>query len=238
MPGLIGPADREPSQVQQDILAFVRDYSRCHGYSPSYKEIGDEVGLRTNSVAYQIGQLEKMGYLSREPGRPRSVVVTALYLAREQGDDMALAPLSGSIAAGPLILAFEDIEEDLVLRRSLAGYGDLIALKVRGNSMIDAGINDGDVAVVRRQPRVETGEIAAAMVRDKLTGEFEATVKVYQVLDGHAWLVPCNPAYKPISGDGAIIIGKVTAFSRGGLWMRCRLPPHYGGRNRGSSTSS
>ena len=98
--------------------------------------------------------------------------------------------------------------------------------------MIDAGINDGDVAVVRRQPRVETGEIAAAMVRDESTGEFEATVKVYQVVDDHAWLVPCNPAYKPISGDGdLIIIGKVTAFSRGGLWMRCRLPPHYGGRN-------
>jgi repressor LexA len=217
MPGPVGPADRGPSQVQQDILAFVCDYGRCHGYSPSYKEIGDSVGLKTNSVAYQIGQLEKMGYLSREPARPRSVVVTALYLAREQGDDMALAPLSGSIAAGPPILAFEDIEEDLLLHRSLAGYGALIALKVRGDSMIDAGINDGDVAVVRRQPRVETGEIAAAMVRDEVTGEFEATVKVYREYGGHAWLVPCNPAYTPISADDAIIIGKVTAVLHGGL---------------------
>jgi repressor LexA len=183
------------------------------------------VNLRSGSaVSYQIGTLETMGYLSREPGRPRSIVVTALYRpdpsaasASEQGDDAARVPLVGRIAAGGPILAFEDVEEVLLLPRSVVGYGNLIALRVRGDSMIGAGINDGDVTVIRKQPRVETGENAAAMIRDEVTGDFEATVKEYRVYDGHAWLIPRNPAYPPISGDSAIIIGKVAAVLRGGL---------------------
>ena len=114
-------------------------------------------------------------------------------------------------------LAFEDIEENLPLPRSLVGHGDLIALRVRGDSMIGAGINHGDVVVIRKQCRVESGENAAAMIRDEVTGDFEATVKEYRVYDGHAWLMPRNPAYPPIPGDNGKIIGKVTAVLRGGL---------------------
>lgn len=213
-------AHRELSPVQQAILAFVRDHTRRYGYPPSYQEIGDAVNFRTlSAVSYQIGLLEKMGYLSREPGRPRSIVLTAL--AGEQGDDVASVPLVGRIRAGAPILAFEDIadiadiEKYLPLPRSLVGSGSLIALRVTGDSMIGVGINDGDVVVIRMQPRVETSENAAAMVRDEVTGEWEATVKEYRVCGGHAWLVPRNPAYTPISGDGAIIIGKVKAVLRG-----------------------
>jgi repressor LexA len=221
----VGPGDREPTPVQRAILHFVLDYTHRSGYPPSYLEIGDAVNLKSGSaVSYQISALKEMGYLSRQPGRPRSIVVTALYqlgrsaaLAGEQGDDTAHVPLVGRITAGSPILAFEDIEEDLPLPRSLVGHGDLIALKVRGDSMIGAGINDGDVLVIRKQPRVEIGENAAAMIRDEVTGEFEATVKEYRVYDGHIWLIPRNPAYSPICGDNARIIGKVAAVLRGGL---------------------
>jgi repressor LexA len=92
-----------------------------------------------------------------------------------------------------------------------------MALRVAGDSMIGAGINHGDVVVIRKQRRVEIGENAAAMIRDEVTGDFEATVKEYRVHDGHAWLMPHNPAYPPIPGDNARIIGKVTAVLRGGL---------------------
>ena len=222
---LADPADRELTPVQRAILDFILDHTRRCGYPPSYLEIGGAVNLKSvSAVSYQIGVLEKMGYLSRQPGRPRSVVVTALYqpgrsaaLTAEQGDDAAHVPLVGRIAAGGPLLAFEDIEEDLPLPRSLVGHGDLIALKVRGDSMIGAGINDGDVVVIRQQPRVEIGEKAAAIIRDEVTGEFEATVKEYRVYDGHTWLIPRNPAYPPISADNARIIGKVAAVLRGGL---------------------
>ena len=225
MPRLVGPTDRELTSVQRAILDFVLDHTRRCGYPPSYLEIGDAVNLKSGSaVSYQIGVLEMMGYLSRQPGRPRSIVVTALYRpnpsaasAGEQGDDVTRVLLVGRIAAGGPILAFEDIEEDLPLPRSLVGDGDLIALRVRGDSMIGAGINDSDIVVIRKQPRVEIGENAAAMIRDEVTGDFEATVKEYRVYHGHTWLMPRNPAYPPISGDNARIIGKVVAVLRGGL---------------------
>jgi repressor LexA len=225
MPRLVGPPERELTPVQRAILDFVLDYTRRSGYSPSYLEIGDAVNLKSSSaVSYQVGLLETMGYLSRQPGRPRSIVVTALYRrdpsaesAGDHDDDVACVPLVGRIAAGGPILAFEDIEENLPLPRALVGHGELIALRVGGDSMIGVGIYHGDVVVIRKQPRVEIGENAAAMIRDEVTGDFEATVKEYRVYDGHKWLMPHNPAYSPIPGDNAEIIGKVTAVLRGGL---------------------
>ena len=149
-------------------------------------EIGNAVNLKSGSaVSYQIGVLEMTGYLSRQPSRPRSdrrhgalpAGPDQRHRRATQGDDVACVPLVGRIAAGGPILAVEDIEEDLPLPRSLVGYGDLIALRVRGDSMIGAGINHGDVVVIRKQPRVEIGENAAAMIRDEVTGDFEATIK-------------------------------------------------------------
>ncbi|MGH3210346.1 MAG: transcriptional repressor LexA [Trebonia sp.] len=225
MPRRVGPAGRELTLVQRAILDFVLGYSSRSRYSPSYSEIGDAVNLKSSSaVSYQVGVLQIMGYLSRQPGRPRSIVVTALHRgvpsaasAGDHDDEVACVPLVGRIAAGGPILAFEDIEENMPLPRHLVGYGDLIALRVRGDSMIGAGIYHGDVVVIRKQPRVEIGENAAAMIRDEVTGDFEATVKEYRVYDGHTWLMPHNPAYAPIPGDNARIIGKVAAVLRGGL---------------------
>jgi repressor LexA len=231
MPRPAGRADRGLTPVQTAILDFILDHAYRCGYAPSLREMGAEVSLKsTSAVAYQARILEQKGYLSRKPGRSRSYAVTALYqpgrlrpsaaAATEPPggtDDLACVPLAGRIAAGGPLLAFEDREEDLMLPRRLVGYGDLIALRIRGDSMTGAGINDGDIAVIRRQPRVEPGEKAAAMIRDEATGDFEATVKEYQVYNGHAWLVPHNPAYQIIPGDKAVVIGKVTAVVRGGL---------------------
>jgi len=144
MPRLVSPAERELTPVQRAILDFVLDYTRRSRYSPSYLKIGDAVRLKSSSaVSYQLGVLETMGHLSRQPGRPRSIVVTALYRrdasaasAGDHDDDVACVPLVGRIAAGGPILAFEDIEENLPLPRSFVGHGDLIALRVRGDSMI------------------------------------------------------------------------------------------------------
>jgi repressor LexA len=224
MPRLASRVGRELTGIQLAILDFVVDYTQRRGYPPTYQEIGGAVNLRSASaVSYQVGVLEKMGYLSRQPGCPRSIVVTtrsqpspSATSAGEQGDDSTRVPLVGRIAAGGPILAFEDIEDELLLPRSLVGYGDLIALRIRGHSMTGAGIHSGDIVVVRRQPRVEIGENVAAMIRDEVTGDLEATVKQYQVYDGHAWLIPRNPAYAPIPADSAIIIGKVAAVFRGG----------------------
>ncbi|MGH3292520.1 MAG: LexA family protein, partial [Trebonia sp.] len=145
------------------MLDFVLGYSSGSRYSPSYSEIGDAVNLKSSSaVSYQVDVLEKMGYLSRQPGRPRSIVVTALYRralsaipAVDHDDDVACVPLVGRIAAGGPILVFEDIEENLPFPRTHVGHGELIALRVRGDSMIGAGIFHGDVVVIRKQPRVE-----------------------------------------------------------------------------------
>jgi repressor LexA len=225
MPRLAGRAGRELTPIQLAILDFIVDYTRRRGYPPTYQEIGGAVNLRSGSaVSYQVDALEETGYLSRQPGSPRSIVVTTRYqpspsatAAGERGDDSTRVPLVGRIAAGGPILALEDIEDELLLPRSLVGYGDLIALRIRGDSMTGAGIHRGDIVVIRRQPCVEIGENVAAMIRDEVTGDLEATVKQYQVYDGHVWLIPRNPAYAPIPGDSAIIIGKVAAVFRGGL---------------------
>ncbi|HXW88795.1 MAG TPA: transcriptional repressor LexA [Streptosporangiaceae bacterium] len=225
MPRLAGRAGRELTPIQLAILDFVVEHTRRRGYPPTYQEIGGAVNLRSGSaVSYQADVLEEMGYLSRRPGCPRSIVVTERYQPRvseqaagERADDSTRMPLVGRIAAGGPILALEDIEDELLLPRSLVGYGDLIALRIRGDSMTGAGIHSGDIVVVRRQPRVEIGENVAAMIRDEVTGDLEATVKQYQVYDGHTWLIPRNPAYAPIPADSAIIIGKVAAVFRGGL---------------------
>ena len=225
MPRLAGRAGRELTPIQLAILDFVVDYAHRRGYPPTYQEIGGAVNLKSvSAVSYQADVLEEMGYLSRQPGSPRSIVVTMRYqpgrsaaVAGERDDDSARVPLVGRIAAGGPVLAFEDIEDELLLPRSLVGHGDLIALRIRGDSMTGAGIHSGDIVVVRRQPRVEIGENVAAMIRDEVTGDLEATVKQYQVYDGHVWLIPRNPAYAPIPGDSAIIIGKVAAVFRGGL---------------------
>ncbi len=205
---------------QRDILAVIRSTVEERGYPPSVREIGEAVGLTSpSSVAHQLGVLERKGLLRRDANRPRALVVADESApSTETGADItgfgdatpaaAYVPVLGRIAAGGPILAEEAVETVFPLPREIVGEGELFLLKVVGESMIDAAICDGDWVVVRRQPTADNGEIVAALLDD------EATVKTLQRRDGHTWLLPHNPAYSPIDGDHATILGKVVTVIR------------------------
>lgn len=194
---------------QQAILRVIRQAVEERGYPPSVREIGEGVGLTSpSSVAHQLGTLERLGYLRKDPHRPRALVVADAPHANVSHPDSVNVPLLGRIAAGGPILAEQHTQGSMALPRDLVGEGDLFMLQVVGDSMIDAAICDGDWVVVRQQPNAENGEIVAALLDD------EATVKTFKRQDGHVWLMPHNPAYAPILGDDARIMGKVVSVLR------------------------
>jgi repressor LexA len=207
-------AGRGLTPVRRKIVEVIEGSVRRHGYAPSMREIGEAVGLAsTSSVSYQLSVLEREGYLSREARRPRTAALRApAPSAAEPG--LARVPLVGQVAAGIPILADQHIEEVFALPRQLVGDGELIMLRVVGDSMIDAAITDGDWVVVRRESDIENGDIVAAMVESDTSADREATVKTFKKRDGHVWLIPHNPAYVPILGDNATIVGKVVAVLR------------------------
>lgn len=198
----------ELTDVQQRILQVIRDSKLHRNYSPSMREIGEAVGLSsTASVSHQLNKLELLGYLSRDPRRPRTLDLVDDPVNIEL-PDAALVPLVGRIAAGGPITAEQNVEDVFALPRQLVGQGELFLLKVVGESMIDAAICDGDWVVVRQQQTAENGDIVAALLED------EATVKTFKQRDGHTWLLPRNSAFEPILGDHAVILGKVVAVMR------------------------
>lgn len=218
-----GPMDDSGlTQRQRMVLEVIRDSVQRRGYPPSMREIGEAVGLTsTSSVSHQLRTLQRKGYLRRDPNRPRAVEVrmpegapvraagaAASAEEAEAAPKAAMVPLVGRIAAGGPILAEESVEDVFALPRQLVGEGTHFLLQVSGDSMIEAAIADGDWVVVRQQPEAESGQIVAALI------DGEATVKVYQRRDGHLWLLPRNPAYEPIPGDRATIMGKVVAVLR------------------------
>jgi repressor LexA len=213
---------------QQRVLAHIKDSIEKRGYPPSMREIGGAVGLTSSSsVAHQLKVLEEKGFLKRDPNRPRAIEVflpevmaarRSLGTVEESEIDetgvgdaappAAYVPLLGRIAAGGPILAEENLEEVFPLPKSLVGEGQLFLLEVRGDSMVDAAICDGDYVVIRREQTADNGDIVAALLDD------EATVKTFQRKDGQVWLLPHNEAYEPIDGTHATILGKVTAVLR------------------------
>lgn len=202
---------------QQAILRVIQDTTAERGYPPSVREIGQGVGLTSpSSVAHQLRALQEMGFLRKDPNRPRALVVSRPVEPSTSSEHVESAlprgsvgvPLVGRIAAGGPILAEQRTEDVMPLPKDLVGEGDLFMLTVVGDSMIDAAICDGDYVVVRSQPTCENGDIVAAMIED------EATVKTFKRRDGHVWLMPHNPAYEPILGDNARILGKVVSVLR------------------------
>jgi len=202
---------------QRRIMEFIRGWVADHGYPPSVREIGEAVELVSpSSVAYQLKELEKKGLLRRDPNRPRAVDVRNSPDMTNDDDESTLAahprpayvPLVGRIAAGGPILAEQSIDDVFPLPRELVGEGTLFSLKVKGDSMIEAAICDGDWVVVRQQPDADNGDIVAAMI------DGEATVKTFRRRDGHVTLLPANPAFDPIPGDDATILGRVVAVLR------------------------
>ena len=219
---------------QSKIIQVIEDSVQRCGYAPTLREIGEAAGLAsTSSVSHHLSSLEKKGYLSRGAGRPRTAVVrpasapASLQADQPRGDSeqrgdsegpgdvvrqrVAHVPLVGRIAAGGPILAEQAVEDVFPLPRQLVGEGELIMLQVVGDSMINAAIADGDWVVVRPETDVENGDIVAATIDGV---EVEGTVKTFKRADGHVWLMPHNPAYAPILGDDATIVGKVVAVLR------------------------
>ncbi len=225
------------SARQREILLVVHEEVRSHGFPPSVREIAERVGLASPStVKHHLDALERCGYLQRVPGLPRALelseaaraelgvdspaapipeakapaarVVTIDLPAAHVDEERSSIPLVGRIAAGAPITAEQYVEDVFDLPTRLTGHGSLFMLEVHGESMIEAGILDGDFVVVRSQSSATPGEIVAAMI------DGEATVKVLSKKDGHVWLLPCNEDYAPIPGDEATILGKVVTVLR------------------------
>ncbi|HWC79117.1 MAG TPA: transcriptional repressor LexA [Pseudonocardiaceae bacterium] len=196
---------------QQRILATIRDYVVRYGYSPSTRQIGDAVGLRSSSsVSKHLTSLEDKGFLRRSDtmSRPIDVRLFLQETAPREAENSVSVPVVGDIAAGVPIAAEQHVDDMLSLPRELTGRGTVFGLRVRGNSMIDAAICDGDIVVVRQQSEAHSGQIVAAMIDD------EATVKVYRKRNGHVYLEPRNPDYQVIDGDRAVVLGTVVSVLR------------------------
>ncbi|MBX7453320.1 transcriptional repressor LexA [Mycolicibacterium sp. 3033] len=209
------------TERQRTILEVIRSSVTTRGYPPSIREIGDAVGLTsTSSVAHQLRTLERKGYLRRDPNRPRAVdvrgldevaanpVITTEVSGSDTLPEPTFVPVLGRIAAGGPILAEEAVEDVFPLPRELVGEGSLFLLKVVGESMVDAAICDGDWVVVRQQNVADNGDIVAAMI------DGEATVKTFKRTKGQVWLMPHNPAFDPIPGNDAAVLGKVVTVIR------------------------
>jgi repressor LexA len=214
------PAESTLTPRQRTILDVIRASVSSRGYPPSIREIGDAVGLTsTSSVAHQLRTLERKGYIRRDPNRPRAVDVRSAddasrppVITDVAGSDAlpepTYVPVLGRIAAGGPILAEEAVEDVFPLPRELVGEGALFMLKVVGESMVDAAICDGDWVVVRQQNVADNGDIVAAMI------DGEATVKTFKRTGGQVWLMPHNPAFDPIPGNDAAVLGKVVTVIR------------------------
>ncbi len=219
---------------QRRILEVIQDAVSLRGYPPSIREIGDAVGLNsTSSVAYQLKELEKKGALRRDPHKPRAVDVRDLkqQLGTHAGKPgpkpksagvpdvpegataPTYVPIVGQIAAGNPILAEQNIDEHMALPAELVESGDLYMLRVVGESMVDAGILDGDWVVVKSQQTANNGDFIAAMIDGD--ADSEATVKEWHEDRSGTWLLPHNDAFEPIPVDGGVtILGRVVSVLR------------------------
>lgn len=192
----------ELTNMQQRIYEYIASCIREQGYPPSVREIGEAVGLKSPStVHFHLKHLEEAGVIEKGAGKGRAITLTAPPVPEDK------VPILGNVAAGSPILAEECIEDYLTF--DTGGRGDeYFALRVRGESMLNAGILPDDLVVVRRQQTCSNGEIVVAMI------ENEATVKRFSKQNGHVWLLPENEAYSPIDGTYAQILGKVAAVVR------------------------
>jgi repressor LexA len=201
---------------QQEIWDFLVDYVDRHGYPPTVREIGERVGLASPSTVHaHLANLERAGYLKRDPTKPRALELTGLRRAdaRSAREDTSQAlPLVGDIAAGGPLLAEENIEEYLALPEQLVGAADFI-LRVKGDSMIEAGILDGDLVVVRKSDTAVNGDIVVALAGDDESAD-EATVKRYFRESSRVRLQPENAALEPIYAKHVQILGKVVGVFR------------------------
>ena len=192
----------ELSNMQKRIYEYIAACIQQQGYPPSVREIGEAVGLKSPStVHFHLKHLEEAGMIEKGAGKGRAITLTAPAVPEDK------VPIVGNVAAGSPILAQECIEDYLTFDTG-GRSGEFFALRVRGESMLNAGILPGDLVVVQQQETARNGEIVVAMIED------EATVKTYSRQNGHVWLLPENEAYEPIDGTYAQILGRVAAVIR------------------------
>ena len=193
---------------QAEIYAFIQQFTKEHGYPPSVREISAAVNLKSPStVHFHMKKLEAEGYIQKADGKTRAISLPHEAVAEELDPTADRVPLVGSVAAGSPILAEENVEE--YLKFDTNGLtGEHFALRVRGESMLYAGILPDDLVIVHRQEHFRNGDIVVALFED------EATVKTYNMDHGHLWLMPENPDYQPIDGEGCSLLGKVVAVLR------------------------
>ena len=200
---------------QQEIWKFLTDYVDEHGYPPTVREIGEAVGLASPSTVHaHLANLERAGLIKRDPTKPR-----ALELRRDpkpeaaRADDVHRLPVLGEIAAGGPLLSEQNVEDYIAVPEPLAHGGEEFLLRVKGDSMIKAGILEGDLVVVRRQQDARNGDIVVALAGADETAD-EATVKRFFSEDGRIRLQPENDALEPIYTDYVEVLGKVTGVFR------------------------
>ena len=192
----------ELSIMQKRIYEYIASCIQQQGYPPSVREIGEAVGLKSPStVHFHLKHLEETGMIEKGAGKGRAITLTAPPVPEDK------VPIVGNVAAGSPILAQECIEDYLTFDTG-GRTGEFFALRVRGESMLNAGILPGDLVVVQQQSTARNGEIVVAMIED------EATVKTYSKRNGHVWLLPENDAYEPIDGTYAEILGRMAAVVR------------------------
>ena len=193
--------------TQAKILAYIEKATLQKGYPPSVREICDATGLKSTSTVHgHLIRLEKKGLLYRDSMKPRAISVPSDH--QMYRTEMINVPIVGRVSAGSPILATENIEDYIALPQSMLGEGEHYVLGVRGESMIEAGIMDGDYVVVRKQPTAYNGDIVVAMVED------DATVKRFYRENGHFRLQPENPTMEPIIVPEVTILGKVVSLYR------------------------
>ena len=198
---------KEMTERQEEIFSFIKNRIRDTGIPPTVREIGDSFGITVKGAYDHLKAIEKKGFLRCEQNKSRSIELLVDNEGARSPQTVGV-PLVGDIAAGSPILAAENITDYLDFPRNLLGRGEYFALKVRGDSMINAGINSGDIAVIQKQNSARDGEIVAALVDD------EATLKRFRKGEGRIQLIPENPAYKPIVSRDVKILGVLAAIFR------------------------
>jgi repressor LexA len=207
---MFAEGDHMVSDRQRAILDYLRDFVDQHGYPPTVREIGEAVGLRSPSTVHaHLAQLERAGLLRRDPTKPRAIELTD----RIPHTDIRRLPLVGEIAAGGPLLAEQNIEDYVAVPEPLSHGGDEFLLRVKGDSMVNAGILDGDIVVVDQRQDADNGEIVVALAGDDEWAD-EATVKRFFREDGRVRLQPENDALEPIYAQHVQILGKVIGVFR------------------------
>jgi repressor LexA len=205
------------SKRQSEIYDFVLTYVDEHGYPPTVREIGEAVGLASPSTVHaHLANLERAGYLRRDPTKPRALEVTGrgrTPAPAAAGAEPRMLPLLGEVAAGGPLLAEENVEEYLAVPEPLSRGGEEFLLRVKGESMIEAGILPGDYVVVHRQSTAQNGEVVVALAGEDEAAD-EATVKRFFREDGRIRLQPENAALEPLYPDHVKVLGKVVGVFR------------------------